>query len=164
MGSPLRPGRRTVLYGEKNPPGSGVPLGDAPGDTGVCVRETAEAALGTNRGQVTWREQRNPCKETDAERGRGRWCSRLERGRLRAAWGAAAEPAGRQWVSASGKLCRTTGGLCRRLGAACLCAQPAETCRGSSSCSLEMPAGRGAGEGDSGDPPNCGKMWISSGF
>lgn len=106
---------RELFTGNRTLSAAGSPRSDAPGDTGGCVRGSAEAALGTNRGQVTWREQRSPCKKPHAEQGRGRWCSRLERRRLRAAWGAAADPAGRQWVSASGKQCRAAGGLCRRL-------------------------------------------------
>lgn len=139
--------------GERFFPAAGSPLSDAPGDTGGCVWGKAEAALGTNRGQVTWREQRSPCKKTDAERGRGRgrWCSRLERGRLRAAWGAAAERGGGQWVSASGKLCRTAGGLCRRLPGVWEPLASVHSCQeragGHRRVALEMPGGSGQGTG-----------------
>lgn len=107
------------------------------------MRGSAEAALGTNRGQVTWREQRSSCKKTDAERGCGRWCSRLERGRLRAAWGAAAEPGGRQWVSASGKLCRTPGcaGDCPGAGSRLPPCTAGRNAPGAIVVSLEMPGG-----------------------
>lgn len=70
------------------------------------------------------KEQRSPCKKTDAKRGLGQWCNRpeggqrggaamgLRRGHLRAAWGAAAERGGGKWVAAPVRLCRRAGGGC----------------------------------------------------
>lgn len=89
-----------------NPPSSRSPRSDAPGDTGGYGRGRAGAALGTNTGRVTWPEQRSPCRQADTERGRGRCCGPLERGRLRAAWG----PRLSRAVGVS--LCRTAGGIC----------------------------------------------------
>ena len=176
--------------GEITPPAAGPPRSGAPERTEGCMRGPAGAAFGTEGGQVTWQEQRSPCKKTDAKRGRGRWCNRPERGQRRATEGprsgcavgtcgqrggprrSGEEGSGLQPLAGCaeerGRLCRSLPGSWEMLASAHSwheCggeAEPPARLRGATSLRLEGDARGAASRGRELRLPS--KLRVSSGF